>query len=755
MFLAYLPALFLAFSGLAVGYILWYRDSRHDDFTRQKLMSQNAEMKQALTAAKTSYGALDERFTRQRSQLGVLQQLCDDWSASRDQAEKERMQLDVQLTERTRRIEELSSELQATREKSIKLEDSVHSLTQTQLEQISGIEARWSQKTSVAETALVQRQTEVSTLTVDRDRQLKKLHKAESRIAELESEIRSNASMLATAKKNASGLEQEHVSLETALKHSKELLKKSEGQCAAERSEKESLREQLEAAKANSAALQEEVDALNLGIADMQNYKQKSEAMALSLTNANGQLEKVLTQRDSALDSCSKFQTTANGLQTRLENQEASIHRLRKCQDDALENLKHELKVRSQMEAKYDSRLTELRQQLEAQQAEHKKQLAKAQELSGKQKQDFDTEVEMLHEVAEQEVLDLKKQLEVANATISDFKTNQQNEGKKLQEFEGLSLQLAQRETQLNELSQSLQSSSNDYQQQIVKLDTQREQLAIDLEAARQQLQSQLKQDSETIGLLQGERNDLRAEVERLHRKIAELQQALVETERNHQQIADDSGLLQQVKIRASSLEKQLLRKDQNLKHLQAESNELARLRDEHACSLRRQAELQARLDSMLANHLADQSLREQIRNQEKTIEDLQTDLASLRDGSQSEPDPAVISFTQAIKQRNESTFDPAYGGRVRHDSARGIVFTEAPESRDDLKRISGIATVLETRLNEFGVYTFKQIIQWKPEEIEEFSRLLAFRDRIERDDWQGQARFFYAQKQAEAAPAA
>ena len=43
MFLAYLPALFLAFSGLAVGYILWCRDSRHDDFTRQKLISQNMD----------------------------------------------------------------------------------------------------------------------------------------------------------------------------------------------------------------------------------------------------------------------------------------------------------------------------------------------------------------------------------------------------------------------------------------------------------------------------------------------------------------------------------------------------------------------------------------------------------------------------------------------------------------------------------------------------------------------------------------
>jgi predicted flap endonuclease-1-like 5' DNA nuclease/acylphosphatase len=733
MFLAYLPALFLAFSGLAVGYILWYRDSRQDDFTRRKLISQNMEMKQALTTAKTSYAALDERFTRQRGQLGVLQQLCDDWSANREQAEKERAVLDVQLNERTRQIEDLSSELQAAREKSIKLEDTVHSLTQTQLEKISSIESQWSQKTSLAETSLVQSQAEVKSLAGDRDRQLEKLHKAESRIAELESELRSNASMLENAKQN--------VSLETALKHSKELLKKSEGQCAAERSEKETVREQLEVAKANSAKLQEQIDEFQLCRADMETYKQKAEALVLSLSNANGQLDKVLAQRDSALDSYSSLQTTSNGLQARLENQEASIHRLRKCQDDALENLKHELKVRSQMEAKYDSRLSELREKLEKQNAEHQKQLAEAKNASGRMKQDFDTEVEMLHEVAEKEVLDLKKQLEGANRTIATFKANQAQERNRLKEFE--------------ELSTSLQTSSTDYQQQVVKLDAQREQLAIDLETARQQLKSQLKQDSETIGLLQGERKDLRTEVERLHEKIADLQEALVKAERSHQQIAEDNGLLEQTKTRAANLEKELIRKETALKHLLAESNELARLRDEHASSLRRQAELQARLDSMMADHLTDQTLREQIRDQEKIIQSLRNEIEDLEHQRPSEPDPAIISFTQAIKQRNESIFDPDYGGRVRHDAARGIVFTEAPDSRDDLKRISGIATVLEGRLNDFGVYTFKQIMNWNPEEVEEFSRLLAFRDRIERDDWQGQARFFYSQKQAGAAPAA
>jgi len=147
-------------------------------------------------------------------------------------------------------------------------------------------------------------------------------------------------------------------------------------------------------------------------------------------------------------------------------------------------------------------------------------------------------------------------------------------------------------------------------------------------------------------------------------------------------------------------------------------------------------------------------ALREQLLQSEATISQLRqqrsemlNEMAAERERRDSFDNSAVISFTQAMQQRDEAAFNAEYGGVVRLDSTRGMVFTEAPESKDDLKLISGIATVLETRLNEFGIYTFKQIMDWKPNEIEEFSRLLTFKERIERDDWQGQARFFYKKK--------
>lgn len=844
MFLPYLTAFVLVFSGMAIGYFLWHHESSQDDALRDEMLRQNEQLKKTLTTAQTSYTALDDRFSRQRGQLNVLQKLCDDWSASREQADRERAELEVQLNDRTRRCDELVTEVGDLKNKSLKLEDSLHTTTQAQLTKLADIEGDWQKKFSKTESLMLQHLAESKSLSTDKENTLQKLHAAESKIAELEAELKSNQTTLETAKGNVQGLEKEHVSLETALKHTNDLLKKSEGQTAAERSEKDSLKESLASSQTQCARLQGQIETLQDKLAEKETFKQKSESLILSLSNANGQLEKVLAQRDNALTSYAGAQTIAKGLQTRIDNQEQTIHRLRKCQDDALENLKHELKNRSEIESKFDVRLkelrdqsnqenakkadlvSELRQQLTASKTEiedfktqaedfktqienfktHIQDLKKQNETAtNTQKQDFDAEVEMLHEAAESELLELKQQLKSANQSFDQTKQKHADQLNALQsslrqretEIKALAAveqTLAEKETQLTQLATKIDSESIDYSKTIVKLNTQREQLQADLEVAREQMKTQLKQDSETIGLLQGERNELRTEVEDLNAKIGELQSSMVNLEKTSQQYAADAALLQSSQRRSKELEKTLEKKDDALKQLQAESNELSRLRDEHAATLRRQAELQSRLDSMMADHLSNRNreqshqqeidrIRKRLDQSDATIAQLQTqrtellsEMAAQQDAQRKREDQlqrdaqmesdrrqraaqieaarrdeienaAVISFTQAMQQRNEANFNSEYGGVVRMDSSRGIVFTEAPESKDDLKLISGIATVLEKRLNEFGIYTFKQIMDWQPAEIEEFSRLLTFKERIERDDWQGQARFFYNKK--------
>ncbi len=66
---------------------------------------------------------------------------------------------------------------------------------------------------------------------------------------------------------------------------------------------------------------------------------------------------------------------------------------------------------------------------------------------------------------------------------------------------------------------------------------------------------------------------------------------------------------------------------------------------------------------------------------------------------------------------------------------------TSKAAGADDLKKLSGVGPVLETKLNEAGVTSFAQIAAWGPAEIEEFDEKLSFKGRIEREGWVEQAK--------------
>lgn len=58
----------------------------------------------------------------------------------------------------------------------------------------------------------------------------------------------------------------------------------------------------------------------------------------------------------------------------------------------------------------------------------------------------------------------------------------------------------------------------------------------------------------------------------------------------------------------------------------------------------------------------------------------------------------------------------------------------------DNLTRIRGIGERNEARLNSLGIFHFGQIAAWTPGEVRWIGQYLAFPERIERDDWVGQA---------------
>lgn len=69
--------------------------------------------------------------------------------------------------------------------------------------------------------------------------------------------------------------------------------------------------------------------------------------------------------------------------------------------------------------------------------------------------------------------------------------------------------------------------------------------------------------------------------------------------------------------------------------------------------------------------------------------------------------------------------------------------FLAAPEGEpDDLSRIKGLGPKLQARLKELGVFHYRQIADWTPDQLALVdSELGQFQGRPARDQWQSQAR--------------
>ncbi len=89
-----------------------------------------------------------------------------------------------------------------------------------------------------------------------------------------------------------------------------------------------------------------------------------------------------------------------------------------------------------------------------------------------------------------------------------------------------------------------------------------------------------------------------------------------------------------------------------------------------------------------------------------------------------------------------------------KYDSVPQVSGDEPPppdDQVDDLKKIVGIGKVFEKTLHDLGIYSYKQIADFNVGDVARVnSELDEFRGRMEQDDWIGQAKDLYYQKQSE-----
>ncbi len=671
----YIVALFLVFAGALIGHFLTGGNRAGEEEARLSLMRENEELRGQVTRLTNNHAILDEQCTRQKGQLNVLQQLCDDWSATREQADRQRAQLEIDLSNQKSHTDEVSAELELEKQKRITLEDQLHRQSQSHVEKLTSLESRWRSQHVEVESSLLQRQADLTSKTSENERLSTQLHQSQARVAELESQIAINERMLETAQKNASGLEQEYVTLETSMRESSELLNDARRQCAEAMSVRQVAQESLETLKAQQEELQREHEEVRNRLNAAEEVGRQNESLKDSIGNIREELSRVSAQRDEAMANYQSALTKSSGLQTRIDNQEATIHGLRDSRAELANSIKQQNLVCTQLE----------------------NQLA-------------------------QRSIDVESQLKLQAETLT--------------------------------------------QQSHQQVSTQRRQ--------REALEAQLAQHDQTISQLTTERDALSDQLSEVKTQLAQVANTLTERDQSIQELeseAEEAGMLQ---VRIRELEALLERRESEMQKLNVTSEEAELLRDQfsslqdqYAIARRRQLELESNLSQMLEEKQQDQSAEESYRAEleqyrskltasSDTIRTLRREraavlarLANYR--TIAEPDRSVISFTQAMemqKQRNES-YDEEYGGQTSVHAKRGLIYVSEPQTRDDLKRISGIAEVLEARLNDYGIYTFKQIMEWSQESIDEFSNLLTFRERIQRDAWQDQARYFYNQKHA------
>lgn len=97
----------------------------------------------------------------------------------------------------------------------------------------------------------------------------------------------------------------------------------------------------------------------------------------------------------------------------------------------------------------------------------------------------------------------------------------------------------------------------------------------------------------------------------------------------------------------------------------------------------------------------------------------------------------------QAAPEKEAPAADSGAATAPPSAAAAGVTlkFLDAPNGTpDDLKKILGIGSVLEEKLNDMGVYHYSQIAEFTDSDIENINTHLNFPGRIERDEWIPQA---------------
>ena len=229
------------------------------------------------------------------------------------------------------------------------------------------------------------------------------------------------------------------------------------------------------------------------------------------------------------------------------------------------------------------------------------------------------------------------------------------------------------------------------------------------------------------------------AEIARLRARTEELEPFRERSSRLEQELKQDRA---QAASTLQSKEQELDRHQSRIADIEAE---LARLRTQNQDDLTRFTETVQQRDQEIQRLRATVEELEVFRSEveKKELALREAEERRIMDVSEREEEIAALRkrlVEYRVAQRHGAQAKAAAASDAgTHGSSTAGRGTGKHRSaqKDDLKQIHGIGPVMERVLNRMGMFTFRQIAEWKDQDVEQMaSELNTFPDRIRHDNW-------------------
>lgn len=329
-------------------------------------------------------------------------------------------------------------------------------------------------------------------------------------------------------------------------------------------------------------------------------------------------------------------------------------------------------------------------------------------------------------DATDQQPLDLKASLEELTAENLALQKRLENQQATISQItEGNKKALVEKEEKHTEQVNRLEDRICSQAESIKKTDQHLQELALKLDHSQKKLavaESALMESNSRTALLSTKIEDLKATCLRISQYESHMQGVEIENKK------------------LISIQKEL-------------SSEISNLRNENK---RSKADSIEKLDFQKTRALELSETIEKLKLSNDQLQQECSDLSVRLANQQSivSSDSAIISFAEAMEQRKSQSqqFDAEHQGHLVKHSRRGMLFESPPQKPDNLKFISGITEILEARLNDCGIYTYKQILNWSEEAVSEFSNQLGIAESLITQTWKQQAEFLAQSKAGRAA---